>query len=82
MGTLRFDLNALAENKDKASRKTAQALKKKFLEKARRLPSCSEEGLAPPQQGSRVRACFACTHREKRSNVLAAAGVQSLLHAP
>lgn len=35
VGTLRFDLNALAEGKDKASRKTAQALKKKFLEKVR-----------------------------------------------
>ena len=47
MGTLRFDLNALAEGKDKASRKTAQALKKKFLEKVRGLPACLKERLAP-----------------------------------
>ena len=47
MGTLRFDLNALAEGKDKASRKTAQALKKKFLEKVRGLPTCLKKRLAP-----------------------------------
>lgn len=35
MGTLRFDLNALAESKDKVSRKKAQSLKKDFLKKAR-----------------------------------------------
>lgn len=35
VGTLRFDLNALAEGKDKAGRKTALALKKDFLKKAR-----------------------------------------------
>lgn len=61
MGTLRFDLNALAENKDKASRKTAQALKKKFLEKARGLPTCMGgiPAPVPPEHDRQV--CFACT---------------------
>ena len=35
VGTLRFDLNALAEGKDKASRKKALGLKADFLKKAR-----------------------------------------------
>ncbi|KAK9827271.1 hypothetical protein WJX81_006704 [Elliptochloris bilobata] len=37
VGTLRFDLNALAESKDKASRKKALSLKKDFLKKAEEL---------------------------------------------
>ncbi len=60
VGTLRFDLNALAEGKDKASRKKALGLKADFLKKARpparrrRFP-CAWESLA--MRRSTVRAC-------------------------
>jgi len=60
VGTLRFDLNALAEGKDKASRKKALGLKADFLKKARpparrrRFP-CAWETLATRR--SPLRAC-------------------------